>query len=219
MQLYELEKRLTMDVKALAKKYNIKMDGIVVNVQTSKGAFGHYSPRRWRDGEKYVHELALNPEYFNNPMEVVDTMIHELVHIYCDQNEIKDTSRAGYYHNKKFKEVAEKFGLKCEATEAGWNTTPKGNEEELEKINSTLPYPVTGDMVRRGTPKKVREPREPKEKHVYTCPFCNTEIKHNDLIYVSCFRCIGYPTMILDIEDKRYNEWNKQRKEWEQLHA
>lgn len=218
MQLYELEKRLTMNVKALAKEHNIKMDGIVVNVQTSKGAFGHFSARRWKDGEKYVHELALNPEYFSKPLEVVDTIIHELVHVYCDQNSIKDTSRAGYYHNKKFKEVAEKFGLKCIPTEAGWNTTPEGNEAKLEEINKALPYPVTGEMVRRGTPKKRAEPKERTPKHKYTCPFCGTEITHKDIIFVSCFGCIGYPTMILDLEDKQFDEWDEKRKKFEQLH-
>lgn len=39
------------------------------------------------------------------------TLIHEMVHQYCAENDIKDTSRGGTYHNKRFKKEAEKRGL------------------------------------------------------------------------------------------------------------
>lgn len=214
MQLYELEKRLTMDVKYLAKKYSVKTDKLYVNVQTSKGAFGHYSKNRWLMGEQKekVDELALNPEYFQNPLEIIDTILHELVHVYCEQNNIKDTSRNGYYHNKKFKDIAEGYGLLCEATDAGWNTTSKGNEEKLEEINSELPYRITSDMIRRSTEKPKRT-RTSTPKHAYTCPICGTTIKHKDLIYAFCAK--DRDCFYLDADDKSYDEWEKTIKGWD----
>lgn len=209
MQLYELEKRLTMDVKFLAKQHNIKTDKLYVNVQTSKGAFGHFSQNRWIMGEnkEKVDELALNPEYFTNPLEVIDTMLHELVHVYCQQNNIKDTSRNGYYHNQKFKKVAEEFGLTCIATDSGWNTSPNGNEKKLEALNSTLPYPVTCDMIRRSDSKKKITTHTPRKKpHEYVCPSCGITIKHKDLIYISCYNCFNV-LFEMDSDDESYNEW------------
>lgn len=210
MQLYELEKRLTMDVKALAKMHGIDMSRLYVNVQTSKNAYGHFSPNRWVLGEKKerVDELALNPEFFESPLEVLDTMLHELTHVYCNQNNIKDTSRGGHYHNKRFKDVAEKFGLLCVPTENGWNTTAKGNEEKLEALNSTLPYPITCDMVRRSDRrKKVGITVERVKPHVYTCS-CGIELKHKDHIYVACYNCKSLFTM--DEDDSDFNNWVKE---------
>lgn len=207
MQLYELEKRLTMNVKYLAKEHNIDMTKLYVNVQTSKGAFGHYSPNRWIMGEKkeQVDELALNPEFFQNPLEVVDTILHELVHVYCKQNGIKDTSRNGYYHNQKFKKIAEEFGLSCIATDSGWNTSPEGNESNLESINSRLPYPVTSDMIRKGDSKR-RAPSTPRRKpHEYTCDSCNTTVKHKEIHVFYCVECKRL--MAISPEDAEAKTW------------
>ena len=44
-------------------------------------------------------------------------MLHEMAHLYNLENGIKDTSRAGTYHNAKFKATAEEHGLICERSE------------------------------------------------------------------------------------------------------
>lgn len=209
MQIYELEKRLTMDVKHLAKMHNIKMENIYINIQTNKGCYGVYSPNRWKNGESFVDEISLNPEHFDRDFELVDTMLHELVHVYCRQNGIKDTSRAGYYHNAKFKKVAEQFGLKCvECKKVGWNTTAEGNEEFLKELNQTLPYPVNSEMIRRSdSAKKGPTIRTKPRNHVYTCPLCDMTIKHKDLIYIQCMKCHCW--VELDEDDEKKGEWDE----------
>ena len=48
----------------------------------------------------------------SRPIEnTIATLIHEMTHHYCAMAGIKDTSRGGTYHNKKFKQEAEKRGL------------------------------------------------------------------------------------------------------------
>ena len=208
MQIYELEKRLTMDVKAIAKEHNIDMTRIYVNIQTGKGMMGFYSPERWNAGSdgKY-HELAINPEHFNEPLEVIDTIMHELVHIYCDQNGIKDTSRQGYYHNARFKKVAEEWGLKCEPAQNGWNTTAKGNNEFLEKVNSSLPYPLSYEMMyRRSDSAKKGPATRQNRKHTYVCPICNIEVKHKDLIFLKCWNC-EMPMEMLCENEADFQAW------------
>lgn len=210
MQLYELEKRMTMNIKALAKDHDIDMTRIYVNIQTGKGMMGFYRQESWRNGtDGNYHELALNPEHFNEPLEVIDTMMHELVHIYCDQKGIKDTSRQGYYHNQRFKKVAEEWGLKCIPTQNGWNTSAKDNREFLEKINSTLPYPLTWDMMyRRPESAKRSATTGAKRKHTYICPGCNLEIKHKDIIFIRCLKC-GM-MLELDEDDPQHNMWEEE---------
>lgn len=73
----------------------------------------------------------------NYPIEeTLDTMIHEMVHLYCRENNIKETSRGGKYHNGKFKAEAEKRGLECyQCGQYGWNTKAGENlvEYAMEK--------------------------------------------------------------------------------------
>lgn len=67
--------------------------------------------------------------------KIVGTLLHEMVHLYNLQNNIKDTSRSGLYHNKNFKEIAEMKGLNVEKSEQyGWCIT-EIKEEVKDHIN------------------------------------------------------------------------------------
>lgn len=39
------------------------------------------------------------------------SMLHQMVHIYCSVNNIKDTCRYGQYHNTRYKKMAQNHGL------------------------------------------------------------------------------------------------------------
>lgn len=83
----------------------------IITLQTTRGAYGHFEVLpKWidKDGNKR-YEININGEYITRPIyEVIATLIHEYTHYYCNVNGIKDTSRGGTYHNKRFKEEAEK---------------------------------------------------------------------------------------------------------------
>ena len=102
-----------------------------------RNAWGYTSVARvWEvDGEQ-KREIGITARLLTADItEIVDTIIHELVHIYALENNIQDVSRGGYYHNKEFKRLAETVGLKCvECGSAGWNTTPKDNMFIIEFI-------------------------------------------------------------------------------------
>lgn len=76
---------------------------------------GHFSPDTWvtrDDSTVRSHELFLSGESLaRGGRDTLGTIIHELAHAYCQANDIRDTSNAGRYHNKRFKTVAESFGL------------------------------------------------------------------------------------------------------------
>jgi len=68
---------------------------------------------RTREGDG-VHQISISSEYLNRGVvEIVETLLHECVHLWCWWLGVKDTSSGGLYHNKRFKERAEQAGLKC----------------------------------------------------------------------------------------------------------
>ncbi len=85
-----------------------------ITIQSTPKAYGHFTTREiWQDGKRAtLHEINLGAENLNRPTaETIATLIHEMVHFYCHENGIKDTSRGGTYHNSRFKEEAEKRGI------------------------------------------------------------------------------------------------------------
>lgn len=83
----------------------------IITVQSKPGSMGHSTVAKiWRKpGEERTYELNIAAEVLDYPIEeTLDTIIHEMVHLYCREHDIKECSRNGVYHNKKFKEEAEK---------------------------------------------------------------------------------------------------------------
>lgn len=107
--------------------FDINLSKPIITLQQKSGTHGHFecSPR-WKDAngqERY--EINLNSETITRPIEnVVATLIHEYCHYYNQMKGIQDCSRCGYYHNKKFKECAEKHMLRIEHSDRiGWSIT------------------------------------------------------------------------------------------------
>lgn len=91
-----------------------------ITVQSTVRAYGHITTSEvWSETEKgkkvYKHELNIGADYLNRPIaETVATLIHEMVHLYNIEHNVKDTSNNNVYHNKKFKAEAEKHGIVIE---------------------------------------------------------------------------------------------------------
>lgn len=102
----------------------------IITVQSKPGTYGHCTTAKvWQRKDGGAYELNIAAEVLNYPIEeTLDTMLHEMVHLYCRENGIKEVSRGGNYHNGKFKAVAEAHGLTCvPCGQYGWNTTPGEN--------------------------------------------------------------------------------------------
>ena len=86
----------------------------VITVQTKgrKNALGWYWAQRWVNGTSKPAELNVSAEDLKRPAEaVLETLVHEMVHQDADERGVKDTSRNGAYHNKRFRELAAAAGL------------------------------------------------------------------------------------------------------------
>ena len=176
--------------------FNNTLEKPVITILTDNkgGAYGWISVNKvWSSKDKkYYREINLCAEYLNRPAElVIATLLHEMCHLYNIQNNIQDCSRAGTYHNKFFKETAEKCGLLVERSDKyGYCITkPAAELTEYVKANTRSGCFKLERMktYRDGTPKVTTGTgRDGKEKTVsrtkqsmrkYCCPVCGLIIR------------------------------------------
>ncbi|WP_232252090.1 hypothetical protein [Bacillus licheniformis] len=86
-------------------------------------------------------------------METMDTMLHEMVHLYNAIRDIQDCSRNGTYHNKRFKAECERRGFYFPDDKPdkkyGW-AFPKLTEATKKKIESLKINPKAFSIARKG---------------------------------------------------------------------
>ena len=92
--------------------YNGELEKPIITVKEGKkkNAYGWIeTSKNWIQGKTERYEINISCDYIGERTvaETIATLMHEMAHLYNIQNEIKDTSRAGIYHNTKFKETAE----------------------------------------------------------------------------------------------------------------
>jgi len=123
---------------------------VVLTIQTrakKSNKLGHFlAAYDWEDAKKPAggawssregkpaHEINIVPEIFkNDPLDILTTVAHEVVHMYNWNTQVKDTAKSGR-HNGEFKDAAEGFGLVVEKTEQksiGYTTV--GFDDETRK--------------------------------------------------------------------------------------
>ena len=180
----------------------------IITVQSKPGTYGHCSVSKvWqrKDGETY--ELNIAAEVLNYPIEeTLDTMIHEMVHLYCRENGIKEVSRGGKYHNGRFKAEAERRGLECyKCGNYGWNTRPSDKlvEYALEKGwneiqigRNHLPPAIrtggtgtgqTGTASNSGTAGGGKRPSSTRK---LVCPKCGQSVRATKAVNILCGDCM-----------------------------
>lgn len=176
----------------------------IITIQNTPKVFGHVSEYEvWQSGEANRRELNIGAGTINRPIEnVVATMLHEMVHIYCMQKDIKDTSRGGAYHNKKFKEQAEKRDLIIEHHPSiGWSvTTPSDNliqwcvDNDLDEIKvcrrEFIPISITPPTGKAGSPTGTATvTKKPSSTRKYKCPNCGASVRATRDIRLICGEC------------------------------
>ena len=113
---------------------------ITIQAKGNTGALGWFTPAKvWNVGDINKHEINITAELLKHEyIDVAKTMLHEMVHLYCNTNNIKDTSRGTSYHNSRFKEESINHGFyyKEDAYDKkyGW-TYSTLTEESINKIS------------------------------------------------------------------------------------
>ena len=176
----------------------------IITVQSKPGTYGHCTTSKvWQRKDGGAYELNIAAEVLNYPIEeTLDTMLHEMVHLYCRENGIKEFIRGGKYHNKRFKEEAERRGLVCvPCGQYGWNTTPSDNlvEYALSKgwneikigRGSLPPIIRTGAS---GTAQTGAETtgggKRPSSTRKLQCPKCGCSVRATKTVRIMCMDCM-----------------------------
>lgn len=127
---------------------------ILIQTKTKKNTLGtcsvHPIWEQKNNKKDKRYEITLSGAHLNRVLEdIICTLLHEMVHLYCSLNKIQDTSNNYVYHNKKFKEEAENHGLIIErGATVGWAyTTLKDTSKEIiSKMPINDGHLIIGEM-------------------------------------------------------------------------
>lgn len=186
--------------------FNGELEEPIITIQSTPRAYGHVTVSKiWRKKEDWRHELNISADTLTRPIEnVAATMLHEMVHLYNMANGIQDCSRNGTYHNKKFRDEAEKRGLVIEHdSKYGWTKT-KPAERLLDYVLqqgwtdiemnrgldlSALLPPSTGQKDGdKNTPGNER-PKAKSSTRKYICPCCGQSVRATKVVNIICGNC------------------------------
>lgn len=175
-----------------AEYFESALSKTLITIQNTPHAYGHYAPyEAWKETDGTGHrEINLGAGTLDRPItETISTLVHEMTHHYCDSNGIKDTSRSGHYHNKRFKVEAEKRGLIiAHADGIGWSlTTPS---EELVAFCETQGW--TGIDIKRlgGCATDAPKGKVQSSTRKYVCPLCGQSVRATKTVSIICGNCM-----------------------------
>lgn len=206
--------KMSRAVGQLEKMYNTlnldKFDGAlptpIITVQSKPGTWGHCSTAKvWKRKDDESYEMNIAAEMLDAPIEeILDTLIHEMVHLYCRENDIQEVSRGGKYHNGKFKELAEAKGLICvKAGQYGWNTVGTGNDGLIEyalskgwseiRISRGQTWGrlgIAGSGAAHGGAEVETGGKRPSSTRKLQCPCCKNSVRATKAVRIMCMDCM-----------------------------
>lgn len=176
-----------------------------ITIQSTPRAYGHFSLREdtWVSKLGGTHEINIGAGTLSRPIEeVVSTLLHEMVHYYNYERGVQDCSRGNTYHNRKFREEAERRGLNVEHSDKyGWSHTSPSDllldfvlENDLSDIlinrNEFSGFQMGGTGTHSGTP--ITPTAKKSSSRKYICPCCGTSIRATKKVNIGCLDC-GVP--------------------------
>lgn len=166
----------------------------IITIQSTPRAYGHVTVSKiWKRKGEQRHELNIGAETLQRPIEeVVATIVHEAVHLYNLAHGVQDCSRGGSYHNKRFKEEAERRGLVISHHPTyGWTITEPSealidyiiaqgwSEIQMNRGGGWTPPPSAGRKAGNGGTQTGGSTEPPKRSSTrkYVCPCCKQSIR------------------------------------------
>ncbi len=175
------------------KLFDNELDKPVITVQLDgkNKAYGWFTPHKvWQENDKDdgAHEINITAQYLNRPVkQIAATMIHEQCHYYAELNNLQDTSRGNTYHNKLFKQIAEKHGLTVSKVPTiGWLHTELNLETESLIAEFIKDNPET--LIYR-TPVFMGQTVKTSSTRKYICPCCRQSVRATKQVNIMCLDC------------------------------
>ena len=173
---------------------------LTITIQSTPKAFGHFVAKSdtWISPEESSCEINMGAGTLARPIEdTVGTLLHEMVHYWNFTRGIKDCSRSGKYHNRKFKEAAEAKGLRViKNKNYGWAQTEPTEQihdfVEKHSLTSIQIFRNEGYFYVKGG-NEDNEDEEPQKKksstRKYICPCCETSVRATRTVRIMCMEC------------------------------
>ena len=205
--------RVIGEIQSIGRKINkdwfngeLDMERVIFSTTSTPRVYGHFTPYlsyRIHDkavGERGAVEINIGAGTLDRPIEsVIATLIHEQVHYYNWSHGVKDCSRGGQYHSKKFKLEAEKHGLHIDYdSRIGWSIT-EPTEELIEWViengfeDFRLGRNEFQEMIIVGTGgKSGTAPKFPKKSNSIKmiCPCCGNIARVTKTTNLICGNCM-----------------------------
>ena len=142
-------------------------------------------------GEKKAHELNISSEYLSRDfLEVVTTLMHEIVHLENLRNGVQDVARSGSRHNKKFADCADAHGMTGYKDEDFSRVGFKAKLTEETAADLILSLAFLKDAItlsRDVNPDKIKGKKSNVLK--YACPCCGSSVRATKEIAILCIEC------------------------------
>ena len=173
-----------------------------ITIQSTPKAYGHFSLREdtWLSKKGATHEINIGAGTLSRPIEeVTATLLHEMVHYYNYENGVQDCSRGNTYHNRRFKESAERHGLCVEHSDKyGWSHTSPSDDllefvmdnnltDILLNRNEYSGFRIVGTGAHSGANGGIL-PRTSSTRK-YVCPCCGNSVRATKIVNIACLDC------------------------------
>jgi hypothetical protein len=165
---------------------------ITIQTKGKMQAYGWCSREEfWRSEDDTIkkYEINLSAEYMDrDPVDILQTLLHEMIHLYNAVNEIQDCSRGSQFHNKRFKAAAERFGFRFDGPadkKLGW-AFPKLEQDTIDLIRSWN-VPESAFKIARRVPETNKKKTN---SYKLGCPSCGIKLRASKPgIVVMCKTC------------------------------
>ena len=171
---------------------------ITVSPDNTKGAYGWFTTAKvWKTSDmddkikqgnfaNGYHEVNLCAEHLARPIaEVVETLLHEMVHQYNFEQGVKDTSRNGWYHNEAYRKAAEAHGLTVtKSAKYGWCETKLTEDLAKWAEDNFTKFDLQRRVLEKAKRKTVKS-----HSIKYTCPCCGNSVRATKAVNIRCADC------------------------------
>lgn len=137
------------------------LEQCLVNLSRHRGAHGFFAPGRWKDGEKKVHEISINPDTMNRPdKDWHSTLVHEMCHLW---QETQGKAPRRCYHDKQFAAKMDSVGLVCSNT--GLPGGKRTGQNMTHYAQAEGPFEVAFNAIGETNLEKLKLPLKPSHPH------------------------------------------------------
>jgi hypothetical protein len=185
-------------------KFEGKLGIPIITIQSQKilkkkvNVFGWFSKESWSYKETInfvitkeivYHEINIVAEYLNRPYEeIVETLLHEMVHQYNFENNIMDCKKN--YHNKMFKSEAERVGLIVEKIKIYGYGITRLSDELRKEILTWNDFNNNIFNINRNSIENKKASKPVIKKFKFVCNNCGKVILCEDEeIEAECVKC------------------------------